>query len=172
MPGKPNGRNRLFRLTETTEPPTGGPDIFAVLFLKNFPSHSLWDKNRELVLYGFIGLTGATLDFLLYSLLTTGFDVTPYIATIFSVSLGIVNNFVWNAFYNFKTRNKIWLRFLSFYLIGSFGVVLSAAGIFVLTELLAVGPIWAKIITIPIVVGIQFVLNKFITFRKRKQVGT
>ena len=48
---------------------------------------------KELIVYCIIGGTGATLDFLIYSLLTKEAGIHYQIANIVSVSAGIINNF-------------------------------------------------------------------------------
>ena len=48
---------------------------------------------KELIVYCIIGGTGATLDFLIYSLLTKEVGIHYQIANIVSVSAGIINNF-------------------------------------------------------------------------------
>lgn len=121
-------------------------------------------RNREFVLYCLIGLSGVTADFLVFLALTqVGID--PLVATFISVSCGIINNFVWNAWLNFKVRSHLLIRFLSFYAVGLVGVALSI-GILWVGSLLGLTPAVAKIISIPIVVVVQFVLNRVVTFRK------
>ena len=67
----------------------------------------------ELVRYCVIGVSGATLDALLFYLLTH-IGIHYQIANLISVSCGIVNNFFLNAFFNFKTKNRLLFRFCSF----------------------------------------------------------
>lgn len=126
----------------------------------------LYRKHRELILYGIIGASGAALDLLVFWLLTTYLGWHPVPATAVSVSLGIGNNFVWNAFINFKTRDRLLLRFLSFFAIGLIGVLLSMLLIFLLHDVVSLDPLLAKLISIPVVVVGQFLANRSITFAK------
>ncbi len=120
---------------------------------------------RQFVLYCCIGAVGASLDFALFALLERlGWD--PVLATAVSVSLGIVTNFVLNVLFNFKTRHRLIVRFLSFYAVGVFGIFLSMATIFLLTVLGTMDPLLAKLISIPLVVVAQFGLNKYVTFAR------
>jgi putative flippase GtrA len=131
----------------------------------------LLQRHRQLVLYALIGGSGALLDLLVYVVLTSMFSIEPVVATILSVSIGIVNNFLLNTFLNFKVRTRLWLRFLSFYSIGLVGVVLSALVIWIFTELVDLGYLWAKVISIPPVVVGQFIANKNITFARRADIS-
>lgn len=121
---------------------------------------------RAFVVYCFIGVTGVCLDFLIYYLLTQMCDVHYQVANAIGVSCGICNNFFWNAFFNFKQKDRLLLRFCSFYCVGLLGLGISAfllwlfVGLFVWNELLS------KVMIIFVVTVVQFTLNKCVTFRK------
>lgn len=124
----------------------------------------IFNRNREFFLYCAIGLTGVIADVLVFLLLTNlGLDAMP--ATFLSVSCGILNSFVWNAWLNFQVRSHLLVRFLSFYAVGLIGVVLSVGIIWVGTQFL-LAPLTSKVISIPVVVIVQFFLNRLITFRR------
>ena len=124
-------------------------------------------NNRELLVYCIIGCTGAGLDFFIYAGLTCC-GLFYQTANFISVSFGILNNFFWNCFFNFKTKDKWWIRLMSFYAIGMAGWMLSALCLLLLIERFVCNTILAKLGTIVIVTVIQFTLNKFITFRHFK----
>lgn len=126
---------------------------------------------RELALYCLIGCTGATLDFLVYSGLVSFAGIHYQLANFLSVAAGITNNFFLNCYFNFRTRDRIWMRFASFYVVGMVGLAVSALCLWVLTEVFAFNVFVAKLGTIVVVTAIQFALNKTITFRKSDAAG-
>ncbi len=128
----------------------------------------LWEKSREFVVYCLIGGSGVTLDCLVFTGLVYGFHWHYQLANIISVSCGICNNFFWNAFFNFRRTDKLWLRFLSFYSVGLIGLGVSAALLWLLVEILTWNELFAKLVIIFVVTLLQFSLNKMITFRKGK----
>ena len=67
----------------------------------------LLNRYRELILYCLIGCTGATLDFVIYAVLTEWAGLHYQLANFISISFGIVNNFFWNYFFNFKTHDHL-----------------------------------------------------------------
>lgn len=76
----------------------------------------LYNKYRELILYGIIGALCASIDFGVYSLLSLWI---PYlVANIISVHFGIFCSFYLNRNYNFKVKDNTGKRFISFYLVG------------------------------------------------------
>ena len=126
---------------------------------------AIFTRHRNFILYGLIGLTGATVDYLFYVLFYKVFGIPPEIASFLSVSIGILNNFILNAKFNFKMTDKLLKRFGSFYAIGLTGAILSSILIYVLVSWMSVDPLVAKLITIPPVVLAQFIFNKMISFR-------
>ena len=88
------------------------------------------------------------------------------LANFLSVSFGIINNFLLNRQFNFKTKDKLIKRLASFYSVGMFGWALSAGCLWLFIEVMSLNALVAKLGTIFIATIVQFCLNKFITFRK------
>ena len=125
---------------------------------------SLWPRFRELILYGLIGGFCAALDFGLYTLLGLWM---PYLwANVLSVHCGIFTSFFLNRSLNFKVKDKAAQRFTIFYLVGLSGLALSEGLIWLLSTRLGWGYVTAKLLTVFVVALYQFLLNKFITFKK------
>jgi putative flippase GtrA len=126
---------------------------------------TLAKSQQQLIVYGIIGLSGATLDFLAYLFLYKQLGVAPPLASFLSVSLGITNNFIWNSRFNFKVSDKLLQRFLNFYTIGLIGAVTSAILIAAFQKA-GIDPTIAKLLTIPPIVLGQYFLNKKLSFKK------
>lgn len=126
-----------------------------------------WPLLKEMVLYGIIGLTSSGIDTLLFHLLTSKVGIYSLYANIFSVIVGICISFTLNLFFNFKTKDHIARRFASFFLVGMFGLLLSEA-ILALGEHLSWNMLLTKIGSVVIVALVQYILNKFISFKKGK----
>ncbi len=62
----------------------------------------LYRRIQHLVQYCMIGCLGAGMDFVLYTLLIEQTSLHYQVVNILSTSVGICNNFIWNAFLNFK----------------------------------------------------------------------
>lgn len=127
---------------------------------------SLYQKHSNLILYCIIGCSGAGLDFILYTLLTSYADIHYQTANILSCSCGIINNFILNYFFNFKTRSYFWLRMLSFYCVGLTGLGISSLLLYLLVDCMDINIIASKLTTIVLVVIFQYSFNKYISFRK------
>lgn len=142
-------------------------NIFTMRFNKlKIMSSRLILKFRELILYGVIGCFSSGLDFIAFTILTK-LNIHYIIANIISVLLGISTSFTLNRKYNFKVKDRTLHRFAIFLLVGLIGLVLSTVILwYTMTQLNIIEPI-AKIISIVGVVVFQFILNKYITFKKK-----
>ncbi len=117
-------------------------------------------RHRRFLLYAVIGCSGVMLDLVLFLLAYNVVGLHEQVATAMSTTAGITNNFLLNAFFNFRNRDNLLTRFLRFYTVGILGIGLVAAMLFVFTTLLGVNPNIVKVASLPVVVALQYTLNK------------
>jgi len=130
--------------------------------------NTVFVKYRQFILYGIIGATSAGLDFIIYFVLCDS-NVNYQIANAISTHIGIFCSFLLNRYFNFKVKDKFFKRFLSFYIIGLVGLALTWLLLFTSVEIIGINELVAKLIAIFAVAIVQFILNKFITFKKTKK---
>lgn len=135
---------------------------YSMFLLKYYRNYSL------LINYCIIGCTGASLDFILFVVLTSYFGIFYQYANFISISCGILNNFFLNAIFNFKRTSYFWYRMFSFYAVGMIGWAISSFLLYLLIEKLNLNTIIAKLSVIIVITCVQFFLNKLITFRSRR----
>jgi len=124
----------------------------------------LFNNYRNIILYGLIGGFCAALDFGIFSLLSL---IIPYqLSNIISVHCGIICSFFLNRSINFKVKDSVGIRFVSFYLVGLSGLVISELLIILLTYMCGFNHLISKLFTVVIVAVFQFLLNKYLTFKK------
>ena len=119
----------------------------------------------SLVRYALIGICGVCLDYGVFLLLFNVVGLPPQIATAISTTAGIVNNFVLNALLNFRKRDRIVVRFLRFYAVGLSGIVLTVLLLEVFTGLLGLNANLVKGLSLPLVLLVQYSINKRWSFR-------
>lgn len=125
-------------------------------------------KYKELVLYGIIGGSCASLDFVVYSTLYNFFNGDKLLlCNTIGVLCGIVVSFILNRQFNFKVKDKTQQRFASFLTVGLIGLAISSFFIYMLVTIMTFNEQVAKLMTIAVVSLIQFILNKKVTFNKR-----
>lgn len=127
---------------------------------------SFFQRRRRFLLYCFIGLTGASLDFLIYSALLKWSDVHYQTANVIGYACGGIVSFALNAKFNFKTGDRLLLRFALFGIASFLGWASSAAVLFLTINQLDFNPYFAKAVTIFVVVLVQYEFNRRISFKR------
>lgn len=122
---------------------------------------------KEFIIYVLIGLFGLIIDFGTYTVLT-GLKMNYELANVISSTCGIVNNFYWNSYYNFRVHNHLLLRFLSYFAVGQITTVFTTASLFIFTTKMGCNYLLVKFVATGIATVIQFVINKLITFKQSK----
>lgn len=122
----------------------------------------------QLVKYVLIGVLGLVVDFGIYTILTH-FKMNVEIANIISSTCGIINNFLWNSYTNFKVHDRMILRFISYFIVGQITTVFTTVSLFIFVTKLGSPHLIVKIVATFVATLIQFVINKVVTFRKAKK---
>lgn len=126
----------------------------------------LYSKFRYLILYGVIGSFTSFLDFCVFTLLSQYVGLYYLLANCISVLVGITTSFSLNRTYNFKVKDKTKQRFLVFLTVGLCGLGLSNLILWIGIDNFQFDKTVTKLASIVLVVGFQFLLNKFVTFKK------
>lgn len=120
----------------------------------------------QLVKYGLIGVLGLIVDFGIFTLLTVVFHWNAELANFVSSTCGLINNFFWNSYTNFKVHDHMLKRFIEYYLIGQITTLFTTLCLFIFVTQLHQNQIIVKVIATLIATLIQFVVNKIFTFKK------
>lgn len=116
-------------------------------------------------LYALIGLSGVLLDYGAFLVLFNIAGVHEQIANALSTTLGITNNFTLNTLFNFRKRDRLAVRFARFYLVGLAGIGLTFLLLHAFSGRLGVDPNLVKAGSLPLVLVLQYTLNKKWSFR-------
>ncbi|MDR1817333.1 MAG: GtrA family protein [Puniceicoccales bacterium] len=153
-------------------------------------------RYQQVFKYGIIGAGCAGLDWLVFQVLHFFLEkelvVTPFdlcfvsahfgewafhvdtkvalvlLANTVSVHCGIFTSFFLNRHFTFKVKDLTVHRFASFYLVGLSGLLLSSVLLVIFVGRFGMWEPAAKGITIIFVALTQFLLNKFVSFKKDK----
>ncbi|WP_245727184.1 GtrA family protein [Streptomyces longwoodensis] len=115
---------------------------------------------RQLITYALVGGSGVLLDLGAFLLL---YDVAGWheqLANVLSTSIGITNNFVLNALFTFRRRDRLLVRYLRFYAVGLTGIALTFVLLAVFSRGLGIDPNLVKAGSLPVVLLFQFALNR------------
>jgi putative flippase GtrA len=119
---------------------------------------------RELFLYGIIGGSTAAMDVILFKVFRVA-GIPLLLANFLSVSIAVGSSFILNAKYNFKKTDNLRKRGTKFFAIGYFGWFVQTIILWLGVDSLGIREIYVKIFAVFVAAAIQYVLNKFLTFR-------
>lgn len=123
-------------------------------------------RNRQFLLYCVIGASGVTLDFSVYSILLKTGVLQYQAANAVGYASGTLLSFFLNAQFNFKVRDRMAIRLFSFCLVALLGWAASAVTLYLLVNRADLDKYLSKLITLAVVVILQYNLNRLISFRK------
>ena len=121
---------------------------------------------RRFVLYSFCGGLGAALDTLVFAGLTA-LGVWYQWANVAGYASGTLLSFGLNRAITFGVLDAPLRRMATFFAVATLGYLSSAVTLWLMIERLGVGAIAAKLLSLVVVVAVQFSLNSAITFRQR-----
>lgn len=127
--------------------------------------NQLYTKFRNLILYCIIGTFTSLLDFCLFTVFATYFGVYYLISNCISVLVGITTSYLLNRAYNFKVKDHYKKRFAIFLAVGLCGLLLSNLILYIGVDKMKGEERIVKFASIVLVVGGQFLLNSFVTFK-------
>lgn len=123
-----------------------------------------YERHQNLVKYFLIGATASAIDVALFMILHMGFGTTPLFAHSISVPTAVLFSFVVNARHNFRVRDHLVLRLVSFVAVCIVGY-LAGYGVIVAAVWAGTSATIGKFLSLPVVFVVQYILNSKITFR-------
>ncbi|WP_081894688.1 GtrA family protein [Ruegeria halocynthiae] len=126
---------------------------------------ALLKRHETLVKYFVIGCTASAIDVLLFLILYNSIGTSALVAHSISVPVSVLFSFFVNTRHNFKTNDYLGLRLASFVVVCGIGYV-AGYGVIYAAQLVGLDANTGKILSLPFVFVVQYVLNSRITFRK------
>ncbi|MBI9099492.1 MAG: GtrA family protein [Spirochaetaceae bacterium] len=122
-------------------------------------------QGMKFIIVGFLN-TGITMGTIF--VLTRLFKVHYIPANATGYTAGLINSFIWNRNWTFKSRGNA-LRQTLFFLL-AFGIcyTLQLTLVLLLVEYYSMNPDIAQIMGMIVYTGLNFLINKLITFRKKE----
>jgi dolichol-phosphate mannosyltransferase len=146
----------------------------ADITLYSFAHHqsAAWREWKKVFKFGIVGITGIVVNLgILYFLVEyAGFNedlVSP-----FAIEISILNNFIWNDLWTFKTAEsrKIsnrWHRFIAFNIVSAGGAAINLGIFYALTKWFAIYYLAAQFIGILLGFVWNFMLNRRVTWTRK-----
>ncbi len=127
-----------------------------------------YQQHRNFILYGVIGIITTAIDVGVFTLLCY-WNMHKLVANTISYQVAMVASFFLNMHYNFKVKDKVWYRFLSFFLVNLIGYGFSQLLVFLFITKLGMPDFIGKLLATILAAICQFLFIKHLTFRVKKQ---
>lgn len=123
----------------------------------------------QFIKFGLVGLSNTVLSYVVYCVLIK-LNTHYQIANIVGFIVGVLNSYYWNNRYVFKTnegekRNHIKTLFKTFVAYGITGLLLQGFLLWLFVERFEIDSLIAQLLGLCITVPLNFVLNKFWSFK-------
>lgn len=124
-------------------------------------------KIIQLFKFGMVGLSGLLIDFSVTYFFKEQLHFNPYLANTLGFSFAVVNNYLINRAWTFKSKEQAIIKqFGKFLLIAMIGLGLNTLCIYLLQQQLHLPFYLAKLIAIIIVFAWNYTINATLTFSK------
>ncbi|HLP06144.1 MAG TPA: GtrA family protein [Paludibacter sp.] len=120
---------------------------------------------HQLVRFGIVGVSNTLITAAIIWILLRIFHVSDYISNIVGYVAGLINSYFWNRKWTFASKTK-WSETI-FKFILTFGVsyLFQLGNLYLLLHYTKTDPYVCQLISIVVYTGINFILNKYYTFR-------
>jgi dolichol-phosphate mannosyltransferase len=122
---------------------------------------------RKFVKFSIVGLVGVVVNTAALFVGHDQLDLPLWIASPIAVEIAILNNFVWNNYWTFRTQGFQWSRAAKFNLVSLGGLVITTVVLNVLVEYAGMFYLIANLIAIGVAMSWNFAINFLWTWRQR-----
>jgi putative flippase GtrA len=122
---------------------------------------------RHASYYLIIGLSAMAIDVGIFYLLNKRLSVFAIFANTISVTTATFFGFFVNQKYNFKVNNSLFKRFISYAMVSVLGLILGNLFIYLMNSVYGYDAFLAKLVSLPIIVGLQYLVNRLVSFNKK-----
>jgi len=112
-----------------------------------------------------VGGANTLLTYALYSLLIYA-GAHYFVAISAAYVLGIINGFMWNKFYTFKSRNKAGGEFIRYVLVYLFGLLISVFVLYLMIDCFEINSYMAGAVNIIFITVLSWTGHRYFSFKK------
>ena len=122
---------------------------------------------RQFIKFGLVGASSTIIDWGIYLVLTRFLGIYYIMAKILSFSIAVINSYIWNRRWTFRSNNPQKLReFIKFLIIAFVGVVLNSMIMYIVVDFVHLGDLYGLVFASGIVMFWNFLANKYYTFKE------
>lgn len=120
---------------------------------------------EQLFKYGLVGVLNTTITFVVIYVLQEWCGATPLVSNVVGYGAGLVNSFVLNSLWTFGTDTS-WRRLGIFLAVWVPCYLANLLALYLLLRYTNLGAMWSQVVAMVVFNISNFLLNKFLTFKK------
>ena len=125
---------------------------------------------RQFIKFGIVGASSAIIDWSIFYLLNLTFGVYYLIAKVLSFSVAVINSFIWNRRWTFRSQDPNRKKeFTKFLIIATVGLSINALIMYIVVSIYGQRKFVGLIFATGLVTFWNFLANKFYTFKNSQK---
>lgn len=121
---------------------------------------------KQFIKFGLIGLLNTFVDLIAYIFFTRVLFYHYLLAALLAFIIAATSSFILNSYWTFVIQDKLKERYFKFFLVALGGLMWTELFLYILVDKFFWFDLWAKILTVLVVVNWNFFLQKYWTFKK------
>ncbi len=122
---------------------------------------------RQFIKFALVGISSTVIDWGIYLVLTRFLGIYYLMAKILSFSIAVINSYIWNRRWTFRSNDPQKLReFIKFLIIAFVGVILNTLIMYIVVDFIRLSDIYGLFFASAIVMFWNFTANKYYTFKE------
>ncbi|MDD2283851.1 MAG: GtrA family protein [Paludibacter sp.] len=120
---------------------------------------------KQLFKFGIVGISNTLITaIVIWGLLKT-LHFSDYTSNIIGYIAGLINSFIWNRLWTFKSKTRVSITFYKFIITFAISYAVQLGNLYLLLNFTTIDPYLCQLLSIVVYTIINFILNKFYTFK-------
>jgi len=120
---------------------------------------------KQLFKFGIVGISNTLITaIVIWGLLKT-LHFSDYTSNIIGYIAGLINSFIWNRLWTFKSKTRASITFYKFIITFAISYAVQLGNLYLLLNFTTIDPYLCQLLSIVVYTIINFILNKFYTFK-------
>jgi putative flippase GtrA len=119
----------------------------------------------QFIKFGIVGVSNTLLTALTIWILMNVFHCSDYFSNITGYVVGLINSFIWNRRWTFESNTKVKDTIFKFIITFAISYALQLGNLYLLLQYSKIDPYVCQLLSIGVYTCVNFVLNKFYTFK-------
>ena len=119
----------------------------------------------QFIKFGIVGIFNTLLTALTIWILLKVFHCSDYLSNLSGYIIGLINSFIWNRKWTFESKAKVSVTIFKFMVTFAISYLFQLGNLYLLLHFTHIDPYLCQLLSITVYTVINFILNKYYTFK-------